>query len=198
MPAFWDNGLENLVFREDAQALAERLARQPIDIAYLDPPYNQHPYGSNYHVLNSVALWDKPALSKQITRGTKAAIRPDWRTERRSAYNYRDEAARAYDRLLDTIRARYILTSYSTDGMIPLESLLRKQRPPGTRLGGHAGLQAVSGQLAAVLEETDERGVRFGARYAGAGAICSAAELRRIIDQYETEVLNAHPEIAGG
>ena len=47
----------------------------PIDIAYLDPPYNQHPYGSNYHVLNSVALWDKPALSKQITRGSKAAIR---------------------------------------------------------------------------------------------------------------------------
>ena len=125
MPVFWDNGLENLVFREDAQALAERLSREEIDIAYLDPPYNQHPYGSNYHVLNSVALWDKPALSQQITRGTKAAIRTDWRTQRRSAYNYKDEASRAYDRLLDTIRARYILTSYSTDGMIPLESLLR-------------------------------------------------------------------------
>ena len=32
-----------------------------MDIAYLDPPYNQHPYGSNYHVLNTVAVWDKPA-----------------------------------------------------------------------------------------------------------------------------------------
>ena len=113
-------------FAKDAQRLAERLAAEEIDVAYLDPPYNQHPYGSNYHVLNSVVLWDKPPLSRQITRGTKAAIRLDWRTERRSAYNYRDEATAAYARLLAAIRARYILTSYSTDGMIPLENLLRR------------------------------------------------------------------------
>ncbi len=51
------------------RCLARRLSDEEIDIAYLDPPYNQHPYGSNYHVLNSVALWDKPALSRQITPG---------------------------------------------------------------------------------------------------------------------------------
>jgi adenine-specific DNA-methyltransferase len=128
MPVFFDNGQQNTIFREDAHTLAERLASknaETIDIAYLDPPYNQHPYGSNYHVLNSIVLWDKPALSQQITRGTKAAIRLDWRTERRSAYNYKDEASVAYRRLLDAIRARYILTSYSTDGAIPLEVMLQ-------------------------------------------------------------------------
>jgi adenine-specific DNA-methyltransferase len=66
---------------------------------------------ANYHVLNSVVLWDKPPLSPQITRGTKAAIRLDWRTDRRSAYNYKDEAAAAYGRLLAAVKARYILTS---------------------------------------------------------------------------------------
>jgi adenine-specific DNA-methyltransferase len=124
-PVFWDNGQENQVFCEDAQALAARLSSQEVAIAYLDPPYNQHPYGSNYHVLNSVVLWDKPPLSRQITRGTKAAIRLDWRTERRSAYNYKDEATAAYRRLLDAVRARHILTSYSTDGMVPLGDLLQ-------------------------------------------------------------------------
>jgi adenine-specific DNA-methyltransferase len=124
-PVFHDNGQENLVFREDAQTLAERLADEEVAIAYLDPPYNQHPYGSNYHVLNSVVLWDKPKLSKQITRGTKAAIRLDWRTDRRSAYNYKEDASKAYRRLLATINARWILTSYSTDGMISLEDMLR-------------------------------------------------------------------------
>jgi adenine-specific DNA-methyltransferase len=64
-PAFFDNGRKNLVFREDAQTLAEQLSTKEIEIAYLDPPYNKHPYGSNYHVLNSVVLWDKPTLSKQ-------------------------------------------------------------------------------------------------------------------------------------
>ena len=68
-PVFWDNGLENQVVREDAQTLAERLGPEEIDIAYLDPPYNQHPYGSNYHVLNSLALWDKPALGRANLTG---------------------------------------------------------------------------------------------------------------------------------
>jgi adenine-specific DNA-methyltransferase len=121
---FFDNGLENRVTCCDAELLAEELAGGPTDVAYLDPPYNQHPYGSNYHVLNSVALWDKPPLSKHITRGSKSAIRLDWRTERRSAYNHAGEAAAAYRRLLATLNARYILTSYSTDGTIPLAELL--------------------------------------------------------------------------
>jgi adenine-specific DNA-methyltransferase len=197
MAEFWDNGVENLVFRQDAQVLAERLARQPIDIAYLDPPYNQHPYGSNYHVLNSVALWDKPALSKQITRGSKAAIRRDWRTERRSAYNYRDEAARAYDRLLGTIRAHYILTSYSTDGMIPLASLLESNVRRGHVTAVMQGYKRyrVSSQRFSKKPMNVEFVLVLDARRRGN---LSAADLRRIIDQYETEVLDAHPEMAGG
>jgi adenine-specific DNA-methyltransferase len=193
MPVFWDNRAENLVFREDAQALAERLAPEPIDVAYLDPPYNQHPYGSNYHVLNSVALWDKPPLSKQITRGTKAAIRRDWRTERRSAYNYRDEAGRAYDRLLDTIRAHYVLTSYSTDGMIPLEGLLESNVRRGHVTAVMQGYKRyrVSSQRFSQKPMNVEF-VLVLDRHRGSKQ--SVAELRRTICRYETEVLDAHPE----
>ena len=164
-PVFWDNGQQNAVFREDAQTLAERLAGEEVAVAYLDPPYNQHPYGSNYHVLNTVVLWDRPPLAPQITRGTKAAIRTDWRTARRSAYNYRREAAAAYARLLQTINARRILTSYSTDGTIPLADLLQEQRRARARLALHAGLQALPRQLAAVLGQAHERRVRPGRRH---------------------------------
>ena len=119
-----DNRLDNEVVCEDAQRVAEEL-QSTVDVAYLDPPYNQHPYGSNYHVLNSVTLWDKPTLSKTITPGTKSAIRMDWRTERRSAYNYKGEAENAYRELLQTLNARFIMTSYSTDGTVPLEDIIR-------------------------------------------------------------------------
>ena len=122
--AFFDNGMSNQVLREDAQKAAEILSNEEVNVAYLDPPYNQHPYGSNYHVLNSIALWDKPKISRTITRGTKSAIRLDWRTERRSAYNHADEAGRAYRRLIRTLNAHFILTSYSTDGTIRLEDML--------------------------------------------------------------------------
>lgn len=121
---FFDNTRENRVFRQDAQRLAEELDGVEVDVAYLDPPYNQHPYGSNYHVLNSVALWDKPKITPQIEGRNKAAIRKDWRTERRSEFNYSDQAAIAYEKLINSINARYILTSYSTDGNIPLEKIV--------------------------------------------------------------------------
>ncbi len=130
-PVLHDNGQDNLAFREDAHELAPRLkkllGRRP-EIVYLDPPYNQHPYGSNYHVLNTVALWDKPPLNPRtrIDGRTvdKSAIRRDWRGKRRSPYNHRHSALSAFGDLLDGIDARWILFSYSTDGMMDLAALL--------------------------------------------------------------------------
>ena len=123
--ALCDNGLVNEVTRLDAQSFASEHGRT-YDFVYLDPPYNQHPYGSNYHVLNSVALWDKPPLSAKIgARGEKSAIRRDWRTERRSLYNSTKQAAQAIAALIDGIPARWIAVSYSTDGNIPLLELAR-------------------------------------------------------------------------
>lgn len=126
---FIDSGQPARVFRNDAQHIAQNLKDYipGPSFVYIDPPYNQHPYGANYHVLNSIALWDKPDLSPKITaRGDKAAIRKDWRVERRSAYNYRGEAATAYINLMNAMPAgTWVATSYSTDGMIPLRTLIK-------------------------------------------------------------------------
>ena len=123
--AFCDNGLANEVTRLDAQTFAREHGGS-YDFVYVDPPYNQHPYGSNYHVLNSIALWDKPPLGRKIGgRGDKSAIRLDWRTERRSLYNSARHAAQAFATLIDGIAARSIAISYSTDGNIPLLDLAR-------------------------------------------------------------------------
>ena len=126
-----DNGQVNEVTRLDAQLFA-REHGWTYDFVYIDPPYNQHPYGSNYHVLNSVALWDKPPLNAKIGgRGEKSAIRLDWRTERRSPYNSRKLASQAITALIDGIPARWIAISYSTDGNIPLLELAEACRARG-------------------------------------------------------------------
>src|SRR3990167_5304080 len=33
-----------------------------IDILYLDPPYNERQYAPNYHILETIALWDNPKI----------------------------------------------------------------------------------------------------------------------------------------
>lgn len=121
-PVFYDNGQANAAMRENALEVAEKI---DCDIAYIDPPYNQHQYGSNYHLLNTVTLWDKPPVSRYILPGSKSAIRLDWRTLRRSPYCYKSTALPAFSELVARIRARYVLVSYSTDGIIPTDELLQ-------------------------------------------------------------------------
>ncbi|HUV05658.1 MAG TPA: DNA adenine methylase [Armatimonadota bacterium] len=139
-PVFWDNGQKNLVYREDANSLLDEIE---CDIAYLDPPYNQHQYGANYHLLNTVALWDKPRIGARFKarhpHNGKSAIRKDWRTERRSLYCYRSSALAAFHQLVNGIKARFILVSYSTDGIIPFDDLL--------------GILADRGELSAVTQK---------------------------------------------
>jgi adenine-specific DNA-methyltransferase len=99
---------------------------RPADLCYLDPPYNQHQYGSNYHLLNTIALWDRPQVSAQTRPDGrllhKAGIREDW-VKTRSAYCYRASAAPALASLLEAVDARYLVLSYNTEGLIPFEQL---------------------------------------------------------------------------
>ena len=146
---------------EDAQSLAEELKASgaAAAVAYLDPPYNQHPYGSNYHVLNTVALGDAPDTAPYAGGRNKSAIRTDWRAERRSAYNH-GAALAAYARLVQTLEARHILTSYSTDGNIPLGGLLRAASERGRFVLRVPRLQALPGEFAAGLGAAPDGGVR--------------------------------------
>ena len=190
---FFDNGLDNRVTCLDAQTLAQELAGEETDIAYLDPPYNQHPYASNYHVLNSITLWDKPALSPHIDGRTKSAIRTDWRTTRRSAYNYRHEAAEAYRALFQSIRARHILTSYSTDGMIPLDALIEPNAQRGhvsVVMRGYKRYRVSAQRFSPKPMNTEFILVVDTHRRNGA----APEAVRRAILDLEKQVLDHHPE----
>lgn len=190
---FFDNAVPNEVICEDAQRVAEALREEELNVVYLDPPYNQHPYGSNYHVLNSIALWDKPELGKTITPGTKSAIRLDWRTQRRSAYNHSDEAARAYRRLVQTLNAQFILTSYSTDGTIPLDEMLAANIERGhvrIEMKGYKRYRVSSQRFSTKPVNVEFVIVLDTHRKSDV----SVDELRHSVESKEETVLNHHPE----
>jgi adenine-specific DNA-methyltransferase len=102
----------------DALDAARELAA---DVAYIDPPYNQHSYLGNYHVWETLVRWDEPEVY-----GT-ACKRVDCRA-RRSAFNSRREFLPALRRLLDRVRAPVLVVSASDEGFVAraeLEALLR-------------------------------------------------------------------------
>jgi adenine-specific DNA-methyltransferase len=113
--------------RDRSRSIRGRSGSHLFDFAYLDPPYNQHQYGSNYHMLNTIALWDKPPVSSVLNRRgvleDKAAIRKDW-VSTKSAFCYKETAAGALGELLSLLDSRFILLSYSTEGIIPFADLV--------------------------------------------------------------------------
>ena len=91
------------------------------DLAYLDPPYNQHKYLGNYHIWESLVLWDKPEVY-----GT-ACKRVDCR-ERTSPFNSRVHSAAAMRALIASVQARHLIVSFNDEGHISradMETMLR-------------------------------------------------------------------------
>jgi len=94
----------------------EAAARFPADLAYLDPPYNQHSYLGNYHVWESLVRWDKPDVYGVAMK------RLDVR-ERSSPFNRKGMIAGALRAVLDAVRARHLVVSFSDEGYLSVEAV---------------------------------------------------------------------------
>lgn len=89
-----------------------------VDIAYLDPPYNQHRYSGNYHVWETLVAWDNPehygvACKRVGLRGDEGA----------SVFNRRREAPAAMAALVASVKAEVVIISGSDEGWISVAQL---------------------------------------------------------------------------
>lgn len=96
------------VFQADSNEVARNISA--LDLAYFDPPYNQHPYGSNYFMLNLLLRYEKPTNISKVS-----GIPTDWC---RSDYNVRGRSLPRLTELLDTTDAKYLLISFNNEGFI--------------------------------------------------------------------------------
>ncbi len=102
--------------RGDAVDLVAALGE--FDFAYLDPPYNQHRYYTNYHVWETLTAWDAPEAYGVARK------RIDCRdVSTRSAFNRRREMPAALARVISGVRARVIVLSYNDESWVSLEDL---------------------------------------------------------------------------
>jgi adenine-specific DNA-methyltransferase len=86
------------------------------DLIYLDPPYNQHKYLGNYHIWESVVLWDKPEVYGV------ACKRIDCKT-RKSDFNSRTKCQQALEHVLQHARCKYLLVSFNNEGYVSREQM---------------------------------------------------------------------------
>ena len=80
------------------------------DILYLDPPYTQNQYGTQYHILQTLVLNDNPTISPITGSRPTTPMRSDWSKDYKSHI--------LFDRIISKTKAKYIVFSYSTDGFL--------------------------------------------------------------------------------
>ena len=109
------------VLQDDTNKVAGQI--KGLDLAYIDPPYNQHPYGSNYFMLNLLVHYKRPDKVSRVS-----GIPSDWR---RSGYNVRTKSLPLLEELLHKIDARFLLISFNNEGFISpdeMRAMLQKNR----------------------------------------------------------------------
>ena len=104
---------EYSVLQEDANAAARRL--KGLDLVYVDPPYNQHPYGSNYFMLDLLVRYQHPERISRVS-----GIPADWQ---RSGYNVRARSLPLLKELLETVDAPFLLVSFNNEGFISTDEM---------------------------------------------------------------------------
>ncbi|MEI6843114.1 MAG: DNA adenine methylase [bacterium] len=106
------NDHEHEVFNEDINEVVKRVEG---DILYLDPPYNQRQYATNYHILETIAKYDKPKIHG------KTGLR-DYENQK-SLYCSRVQVKKAFKDLISKANAKYIFLSYNNEGLMNLNDI---------------------------------------------------------------------------
>ncbi|MCR1782250.1 DNA adenine methylase [Nocardioides carbamazepini] len=114
----------------DAMTVVDEL--EPVDLAYVDPPYNQHRYFANYHIWETLVRWDAPE------HYGIACKRVDVR-ERRSVFNNRRAMPAALADLLGRLRAEVVLVSYNDESWVSPEEMTRWLHD-----AGHASVEVLA------------------------------------------------------
>lgn len=99
------------------------------DILYLDPPYTQNQYGTQYHLLETLILNDEPTISSVTGSRSTAPMRSDWSKEYKAHI--------LFDKIIAKTKAKYIILSYSNDGFMSkefIEASLKRYGKPNTYL----------------------------------------------------------------
>lgn len=120
VPQFILSTNQHYCFQKAANELIRNIET---DILYLDPPYNTRKYISNYHVLETIAKNDKIEL-----KGKTGLRKDDYLYK--SKFSQKNSCVEALEDLIMNAKAKYILMSYNSEGIIPeakIESIFRKK-----------------------------------------------------------------------
>lgn len=109
------------------EKIEDIIEHMPCDVLYLDPPYTQNQYGTQYHLLETLVLDDAPQISPITGSRSTSPYRSDW--------SKNHKAHILFDKVIAKTKAQHIVVSYSNDGILSkdyIEAVLKRYGKPET------------------------------------------------------------------
>ncbi len=100
-PKIIGDGSSHSVMNQDANLLVRQIQAE---VNFQDPPYNSRQYSSNYHVLENIALWQKPEVKGVSAKMDLNAVASKYCTR---------SASEAYQDLVENCDSDLIALTYS-------------------------------------------------------------------------------------
>ena len=127
----------------DASTVARAMPR--VDLAYLDPPYNQHRYFTNYHVWETLVRWDQPdhygVACKRLDARDPAT---------KSDFNRKQQMPSALREVVHAVDAAVVVVSHNDESWVtPLQIVdwLREAGHEAVELVGFDSKRYVGAQI---------------------------------------------------
>ncbi|AOZ72217.1 DNA methyltransferase [Boudabousia tangfeifanii] len=133
----------------------------PVDLAYLDPPYNQHRYYTNYHIWETLVRWDHPEYYGVACKRVDAKD-----DETKSVFNKKNQMPLALAEVVKQLKARTLILSFNNEGFVPLEELIAMCDARGgstiaipfkfrRHVGAKIGIHSPSGEKVGTVGKTE-------------------------------------------
>lgn len=111
LPIIINKDTNNIVYKEDCNELIKHISG---DILYMDPPYNERKYSTNYHILETIAYGDMPEIKGKAGSRCDGII---------SDFNSRKNAINAFEDLIKNANFKYIFLSYNDEGIMKIDDI---------------------------------------------------------------------------
>lgn len=112
-----DKDIEHSAYNRDIISLVDEMAKEKIEVVYLDPPYNNRRYDQNFHVLETVSRYDYPRLKGKTGQRVEEISGA-------KAFCSKSRTKDSFQHIFDNINAGYIIMSYNSEGILKKNEII--------------------------------------------------------------------------
>jgi adenine-specific DNA-methyltransferase len=114
-----NNNITHTVYNKDIIHLLDENNFNEAEVVYIDSPYNNRQYSSNYFVLEAISKYNNPEIKAGVTGLLKET------NDGSKIFCSKVNAKTSFEKILSKIKSKYVFISYSSDSIVSKDDMIK-------------------------------------------------------------------------